>query len=289
MRGRAVRKIARHHHFGAHVFPGRRRKRIRMRRRLDGDPRRDLDRQAVMGLLEADPGHVVAEKIHALAPLDWNRGNIQRHRVHALAHPVDRRQMQRMMRVSDLRRILVGRGLADVVDHASASQSASDRSVWARCEESMVSESFIKPFSLLKISSASILEASTVHQAGRDRGGNLLRRRQAAVRHVARQRREMLLDTVELIDHRTRIVWIERQDRSPAYAPRSSRNAVDRSFGCRTARAAHRARRRELEGRPSREQSGKSGSRARCGGPTPGNASRRAASCSPAPAPRTRR
>src|SRR5258708_7054486 len=104
-----------------------------------------------MGLFKADPGDVIAEEIDSLAPLDWHRRDLQYDRMHTLARPVDRRQVQCVMRVSDLRGIRVGRGLADIVDHASASHTASDRSVCPRCEESMASESFISASSLPKI------------------------------------------------------------------------------------------------------------------------------------------
>ena len=44
----------------------------------------------------------------------------------------DAAQVQNMVRIGDLRRIGIGGGLADVVDHASASQGGSERSLWVR-------------------------------------------------------------------------------------------------------------------------------------------------------------
>ena len=180
VRGRVRADVAGHHHVGAHLFP-RRRLRRGLGQRLDRDPRRDLDREVVMGFLEPDPGHVIAEEVEALAPLDRHRGNLERGGMHALARPVDRRQMQHVVRIGDLGGILVGGGLADVVDHASASHTASDRSSCARCEESMVSESFISAFSLQQDQVGIDLGGVRGAQAGRDRGRDLLRRRQAAV------------------------------------------------------------------------------------------------------------
>jgi hypothetical protein len=55
--------IVAHGHQFTHYFPGRGLRRRRFEQRIDGNPRRDLDGQAVMGLLQPDPGHPVAEEI----------------------------------------------------------------------------------------------------------------------------------------------------------------------------------------------------------------------------------
>src|SRR5437016_7176015 len=117
-----------------------------------------------MGLIEPDPGHVVAEEVEALAALDRQRGYLERGGVDPLLGPIDRHQPQHVIRIGDLRRIDIGRGLANIVDHASASHTASERSLCARCEESIASESFISALSLPAIRPGSSLAASAVRK-----------------------------------------------------------------------------------------------------------------------------
>ncbi len=85
-----------------------------------------------MRLGEIDPGEAIAEEIAAFAPLDRRRHDVERGGLHALAGAIDRGEAKHVMRVGDLRGIAVGRDLTHVVDHASASQSGSDRSLWVR-------------------------------------------------------------------------------------------------------------------------------------------------------------
>ncbi len=85
-----------------------------------------------MRLFDVDPGQAVAEEILPLALMLRLRPDLQGGDMDALAGAIDRHQAQHVVRVRHRRRIDAGRRLADVVDHASAPQAVSERSLLAR-------------------------------------------------------------------------------------------------------------------------------------------------------------
>ena len=104
------------------LLPWRRGAGVGHRVALDRDPGRDPHAERVVRLIELDPGHPVAEEIVAFAPPDRRGLDVERSGMHALSGTIDRREPQHVARIGDRRRVVVGRGLPDIVDHPSASQ-----------------------------------------------------------------------------------------------------------------------------------------------------------------------
>ena len=113
----------------AHLLPGRRRADIHRGEVLHGHARDQLDDQFFVRAIEPDPGEMIAEEVIALAALRRHRIDLQGGRMHPLPHAIDRRQPQHVVRIGDRRRIGIDRGLAQIVDHASASHCGPDRSL----------------------------------------------------------------------------------------------------------------------------------------------------------------
>ena len=117
-----------------------------------------------MRLLDFDPGEAIAEKILTLAAMHGFGNDLQRREMHALAVAMDRRQAQHVMGVRHRRRVAARRGLPDIVDHASASHSKSDRSLLVRYAAPIASDNFISACSTSMINAASIAAASAVRK-----------------------------------------------------------------------------------------------------------------------------
>ena len=76
---------------------------------IDGDARRQFDRQRLVRLFDLDPGQAVAEKILSFAPVHGFGQDLQRRDMHPLAGARNRRQAQ------DVTRMRHRRGVGAVV------------------------------------------------------------------------------------------------------------------------------------------------------------------------------
>jgi len=113
-------------------FPGRRRQRVKLDRRVDGDARCQFDCDLLVRLFDFDPGQAVAEKIQALAPVPRFWHDLQGRDMHSLTGARDRPQAQDVARMRKRRGVGAGRRLPDVLDHAGASQADSEGSLVGR-------------------------------------------------------------------------------------------------------------------------------------------------------------
>ena len=138
--------------------------------------------------------------------------DLQRRDMHALAVARDRRQAQHVARMRDRRRIAASRGLPHIVDHASASHTGIGPLVVGEIGGADRVRQLHQR--LLDIHDQRVVDFGGIGRAqpGRDRGRDLLHRRQAAGGVPLRQGAEMGLDAVELEDDRPRIVWIEHDE-----------------------------------------------------------------------------
>ena len=113
-------------------FPGRRRQRVQLDRRVDGNARRQFDCDVLVRLFDFDPSQAVAEKILAFASVARFRHDLQGGDMHPLAGAGNRHQAQDVVRPRNRRGVAAARRLPDVVDHASASHADSERSLVVR-------------------------------------------------------------------------------------------------------------------------------------------------------------
>src|SRR5262249_43602367 len=94
--------------------------------------------------------------------LDRHGRHVERGSVHALPVAIDWREPQHVVRVCNRRRIAIDRRLTHVVDHANASQGASDRSAEVKYVVVVTSASRISDSSTSANAAASTVAGSAV-------------------------------------------------------------------------------------------------------------------------------